>query len=212
MSQSFRVCRASEHLNSTPGQSLLDFRWLVFNLQWERFELQRRQHFPKILILKNFTDRHAQLHAWYSNLPVNSARGAAAVCFWAALWNIPDPLSQKIHPACMIWPMSNLHSSLFLLLPFFVCVFFFLLSRTNISVQVFWTLPYPSPHKFHRLGCECSVTHWLPLSHARSDWSSPCSSHMAAKYSSLRPFLLSPTVPFCCAQPWEWVPGFVSCL
>lgn len=110
--------------------------------------------------------------------------------FWAALWNIPDPLSRKMCPACMIWPMSNLHSSLFLL-PFFVC-FFFLLSRTNASVQVFWTLPYPSPHKFHSLDCECSVTHWLPPSDVRSDWSSPCSSHMAAKYSSCVPFSFFP--------------------
>lgn len=47
---------------------------------------------------------------------------------------------------------------------------------------------------------------WLPDSHfddSGSDWSSPC--------SSLRPFLLlSPTVPFCCSQHWEWAPGVVS--
>lgn len=183
MSQSFRVCRASEHLNSTPGQSLLDFRWLVFNLQWERFELQRRQHFPKILILKNFTDRHAQLHAWYSNLPVNSARGAAAGrAFLSSTLKHTRPSFTENSPS--LYDLTHVQSTQlsFSSLAFF-CVFFFLLSRTNISVQVFWTLPYPSPHKFHKLGCECSVTHWLPLSHARSDWSSPCSSHMAAKYS-----------------------------
>lgn len=35
---------------------------------------------------------------------------------------------------------------------------------------------------------------------------------MAAEYSSPHPFLvLSPTVPFCCTEHWEWAPGFVSC-
>lgn len=62
-------------------------------------------------------------------------------------------------PACMIWPMSNLHSSLFLLLPFFV----FFSSQGLMSVcKYFEPSPVPAPTSSTGLVVNAA---WLTDSH-----------------------------------------------
>lgn len=156
--------------------------------------------------------RSAQLHAWNSsNLLINTARIAGAMHFWTVLWNIPDP-SKENYPALMIWPGSNLHSSLF---------FFLFFPSSQGLMEVCKYFEPPSPLRFHKLcfqALEGTVVNamWLTDSHFSRFWFwlvVTCSSHKAAEYSSLHPFLvLSPTVPFCCTSRWEWVLGFVSWL
>lgn len=152
--------------------------------------------------------RRAQLYSGYSSrLLVNTARTARTMHFWAALWNMPAP-SFKESITHLIWsdpcPICTALS-----------LFFFSSSQGLMKVCEYFD-PISPPRLVSGPGGGTVVNaSWLTDSHVSdsgSDWLSPCSSHMASEYSSLRPFLvLSPTVPFCCTKYWEWVPSFVSC-
>lgn len=130
---------------------------------------------------------------------------AGAVHFWAALWNMLAP-SFKGSITQLIWselcPVCTALS-----------LFFFPSSQGVASLQVLWS-HLPSPLCFRPRGRNSWEPWWLTDSHgpdSGSDWSSRCSSHTAAEYSSLRPFLVpSATVHSCCTKQEEWVPSFVS--
>lgn len=155
---------------------------------------QRRQCFPQTLIF------HAQLQAWHSSVGNTARRAGQRISEWH--WETYQSLlSQKILPS--LYDLTHVPSARLSSLP----LFFF--SKTNVSLQVFWSpcLPTGSTGFVSGPGGGTVVNAvWLTDSHfadAGSDWSSPCSSHMAAEYSSRHPFLvLSPTVPFCCTQRW----------
>lgn len=149
------------------------------------FKWQKASVLPSDLdFLKKF-HRHTQPHTWYSS-NVNIARSAGAMHFLCGTLKYTRIFFQrKFCPVCTTWPVSNLQGFL-LFLVFCFFVFFFLLSKTNLSLQVFWSLCLPtgstgfvsSPGG----GTVVNVL-WLTDSHFRdsgSDWSSPCSSHMAA--------------------------------
>lgn len=181
-------------------------------MQWQIFKWQKASVLPSDLeILKNVIGMHSYT---LGMLLMWTRQGVQEQCVFlhGTLKYTRIFFQRKFYPAHMIWPVSNLQG--FLLFPFF---FFFLLSKTNQSFQVFWSLCLPTGSTGFVSGPGGGTVVnalWLTASHfpdSGSDWSSPCSSHMAAEYSSLHPFLvLSPTVPFCCTQHWEWVPGFVS--
>lgn len=99
----------------------------------------------------------------YSNL-VNTARSKGQ---FISEWQFDIPklsFKEKLYPAHMIWPvMQGSFSFFFLFFPF--------LSRTDVSLQVFWSCPPTSPHpklpqlcfrSWGRSSCECSVTHLTP--------------------------------------------------
>lgn len=136
--------------------------------------------------------RSAQLHAWNSShLLINTARIAGAMHFWAVLWNIPDPSSKENYPALMIWPGSNLHSSLF---------FFLFFPSSQGLMEVCKYFEPPSPLRFHKLcfqALEGTVVNamWLTDSHfpdSGSDWSSPAPAIRLQSTRACIPFSFSP--------------------
>ena len=140
------------------------------------------------LIKKKKIHRCAQLYAGCSShLLVNTARTARAVHFWAALWNMLAP-SFKGSIAQLIW--SDLCPVCTALCFFFLSLF----SKTSKFAGIM--IPPPLLSLVSGPGGGTVVNAWwLTDSHgpdSGSDWSSPCSSHMAQSTLACVPFLFFP--------------------
>ena len=170
---------------------------------------RRHQCFPWPLIFKkNFIDMH------------NYILGILLVFWWTQQGLPGQCISERFSEICQrllskkalptSYDLTRVQSA-----QLFLSFFFFSSSQGLMKVCEYFD-PISPPRFVSGPGGGTVVNaSWLTDSHvpdSGSDWWSPCSSHMASEYSSLRPFLVpSPTVPFCCTKHWEWVPSFVSC-